>query len=171
MPFYIRPRRRLPLWKPTAIGAGAILVWTVTRGVISPGAGGGFLTGFLYTLLFPLLGGGLAALAYWLLGTPWVRPYLAARWAVGFVFTAAALFLLSAATTHPNFAAIARSSGSSGFVVSTLVLALVLGGVVGFELFSKGATERVYLTPAEYGALPVPDRETLRLEGESPVPP
>ncbi len=169
MPFYTRTRRRPPLWKPTAIGAGATLIWTVLRGMIAPGPSGSFLTGLLFTLLFPLLGGGLAALGYWLLGTPWIRPYLAARWGVGFVCTAAALLLVSAATTHPDFAAVSRSSGSSGFVVSTLVLAVVLGGVIGFELFSKGATERVYLTPAEYGALSAPEREGLRLDGDSPA--
>lgn len=171
MPFYTRARPRLPLWKPAAIGAGAMLAWTVLRGLISSSTGGGFFTGLLFTLLFALVGGGLTVLGYWLLGASFIRPWLAARWAVGFVLTAAFLFLLGAATTHPDFAAIRQSSGTSGFVVSTLVVALVIGGVIGFELLGKSATERLYLTPAEYGALPAGDREQLRLDGEAPRSP
>lgn len=168
MPFYTRARPRHPIWKPLALGAGILLAWTVLRGLISPSTGGGFFVGLLYSLLFGLIGGGLAALGYWLLGTRYIRPYLPARCGVGFVLTAAFLFLLSAATTHPDFAAIGQSSGTTGFVVSTLVVALVIGAVIGFELLGKSATERLYLTPAEFGALPTADREQLRLEGEAP---
>lgn len=167
MPFYTRPRPRLPIWKPLAAGAGAMLAWTILRGLIAPGSGGGLLTGTLFSLLFALLGGGLAAGGYWLLGYRFVRPHLAARWAVGTILTAGFLFLLAAATTHPNFDAIGQSSGSSGFLVSTLVVALVVGGVIGLELFSKGATERLYLTPVEYGALPAADRDQLQLEADA----
>jgi hypothetical protein len=148
-----------------------MLIWTALRGVIAPGSGGGLLAGLLYILLFASLAGALVALGYWLLGTRFVQPYLAARWLLGFILSAALLFLLSAATTQPDFDAIARRSGGSSFMLSTLLVALVLGGVIGFELFSKAATERVYLTPAEYGALPAAERERYQLEGDpAPVP-
>jgi hypothetical protein len=143
-----------------------MLAWTVLRGLIAPGPGGGVLTGILFSLAFALVAGGLAALGHWLLGNRYIQPHLAARWAVGTVLSGAFLFLLAAATTHPDFAAIGVSSGTSGFLVSTTVVALVLGGVIGFELFGKSATERVYLTPAEYGALPAGDRDLLKLEGD-----
>jgi hypothetical protein len=56
--------------------------------------------------------------------------------------------------------------------VSTLLLSLVLGWLIAGDPFGLvKSTDRVYLTPAEFAALPRSDQDRLRPEATNPQDP
>jgi hypothetical protein len=167
MPFYIRLRPRRPLWQPILLGAGLLLVWTSARAVfVVPALAAprpGMLALVLYIGAFAIAGGSLAGACYWALDlAPFKRSALI-RGLGGTVSVAAFLtvFALAGGQFGPK-SPLARLFEPT-FVISTLLVSSILGGVFAKGLLTRAETEeRIYLTPAEFSALAPEDRARLR---------
>lgn len=166
MPFYIRPRARYPLWLPPVIGAAIILVLTASRGL-----SGGLGTALLHVLILTVLGGLVTGGFYWGYNVQVVRRSLPLRWLISTVAIAAYLALFTLAISRADGMIHWERVTHSAFLKSTLILSVVLGWVVGRDLFGLSPmAERVYLTPAEYNALPESERARLKPDGGEPTP-
>jgi hypothetical protein len=161
MPFYIRPRARYPLWLPPVIGAVIILILTASRGLT-----GGIGTAILHTLSLALMGGLITGGFYWGYTVPLVRKSLPLRWLISTVAIAAYLATFTLAISRADGTIHWNRVTQSTFLTSTLLLSVLLGWVVGRDLFGLSPlADRVYLTPAEFNALPEGERARLRPDG------
>lgn len=160
MPFYIRNRARYPLWLPPAVGAGLILVISLTRGFA-----GGVLPALLQVLMLALFGALVVGGFYFGYNVSQVRSSLPLRWLLSAVAVLAFLATLTLALTRADGALQWNSVARSSFLGSTSLLSVLLGWVIARDLFGLSpATDRVYLTPAEFNALPAAEQAKLKPE-------
>ncbi len=166
MPFYIRPRPRRPLWHPFAWGGGAMLAWSVVQVIVLVQTAVAARP-LWWQLALAILGatavgalvvGGLA----WGLATPLLKRLMPLRLLVAtvgvdlLITTAALVANLGVATGA--WSAVTRPS----FVVSTALLSLVLGWIVAADPFNLIKTsDRIYLSPAQFAALPAAEQAEL----------
>lgn len=173
MPFYIRTPTPRPLWQLAAAGAGVMFVWSLAQAILvatsSRGVHPGGLSLTLAILGLTLVAGGAAGGLGWLLALPVLRQSLALRWAAGTVATLIFLIGLTLAASQGEpggpWSRVTRSS----FLFSTLFLSVVGGWIVAKDPFRLArSTERVYLTPGAFAALPPSAQERLQPDLENP---
>jgi hypothetical protein len=172
MPFYVRTPSPRPLWHPAAAGAGVMLVWALVQAFLLPKSVHPGALHLLFVILgLSLVGGIVAGALGWVLGLPVLGRSLALRWAAGTAATMIFLIglTLAASQAEPGgpWSRVTRSS----FLLSTLLLAVVIGWIVARDPFKLARTEaRVYLTPGAFAALSQSERDRLRPESEGSAP-
>ena len=171
MPFYRRTRAPRPLWHFPLAAASLMLLWGagVALGhARSPREASASALGVaLYLVALAVLAGLVTGAVVWALRQGPLRQSLYLRWLAG---TAAmmvylALLTIAAGLTTPAgpWAQVTRTD----FRVSTLLLSVLFGWVVARDPFGLTRhTERVYLTPAAFAALPASERERLTLDSD-----
>jgi len=176
MPFYIRTRPRHPLWHLAAWGAGPMLVWAVGQVVLLPRSSAiaqlSVVELTLLVLAFTVVGGAVASALSWALATPLLRRspplrLLTGAIGVGIYITT---FTVAAGLAVPSgpWSRVGRSS----FILSTGLVSLVLGWVIANDPFDLAkTTERVYLSPSEFNALPPSDQAQLMPEATAATGP
>jgi hypothetical protein len=170
MPFYTRIRARRPLWQPVLLGAGLLLVLTTARAVLVVPALAesrpGILARVLYIVGFTVIGGSVAGACYWVLGcAPFKRPSLL-RMLGGTVSAIACLIVFALASSQFGHGSPVARLLKPAFVISTLLVSVLFGGLYGRGLLPRsGTVERIYLTPAEFTALPPVAQAGLQPEG------
>lgn len=174
MPFYIRTSSRRPWWHIAIAGGAAILVWTVVQAVLlgsrahapHPSA----LRLGLTILTLTLMGAGVAGGLYWLLGWQPLARLTPLRWTAATVAVLIYLIGLTLAASQGEPAGPWSRVTRPTFLLSSLLLALVIGWLIAKDPFGLGSnTRRVYLTPSEYAALPEGSRERLRIDVSAPA--
>jgi len=176
MPFYIRTRPRRPLWHPAVAGAGVMLLWGLAQAILlatsphvtqpSP------LRQGLVILALSIAGGAVAGALYWGLGLSHFLQSTPLRWATATAAVMAYLVALTLAASQAEPGGAWTRVGRPTFLLSTLLLSVVLGWLIAGDPFGLVAsTERVYLTPAEFAALPQSAQERLRPDATSPPDP
>jgi len=144
-----------------------MIIWAITQVVLIPRTAvatrlsSGALT--LDILALSLVGAAVGLAVGWSMGTPLLSRLPPARLAIASL--AAAIYLtamtLGASLAEPlgPWSRVTRPS----FTLSTLLLALLLGWVIATDPFDIARTRRrIYLSPAEYSALPPEERAMLR---------
>lgn len=180
MPFYTRARSPLRHWKPALLGAGVFFLWTVARVVFVlpvPGGGNpGVIARIFYIFGFTAAGGVLAGAFYWALALRPVQDSTLLRSLAGTVLAASFLTGFTIASSYWAPGPPVPRLAQPGFVLSTTLISILFGWLLGRDLLDwAGATERVYLNPAQFAALSVTEQAQLRPEiaaaGEPPPPP
>lgn len=176
MPFYIRTRLRRPFWHPAAVGAGTMLIWALGQALLlasSPhGAPPSALQQGMVVLALTIVGGGVAGALYWALGLPRFLRSAPLRWVAAAPVVMVYLVALALAASQAEPGGAWSRVGRATFLLSTLLLSLVVGWLIANDPFGLAAsTERVYLTPAAFAALPQSEQELLRPDSTSPSDP
>jgi len=175
MPFYIRTRPRRPLWHPAVAGAGVMLLWALGQAILlatSHVAQPSLLRQGLVILALTMVGGAVASALYWALGLSLFLQSTQLRLAAGTIAVMVYLVALTLAASQGEPGGAWARVGRPTFLVSTLLLSLVLGWLIAGDPFGLvKSTDRVYLTPAEFAALPQSAQEGLRPDATSPQDP
>jgi hypothetical protein len=119
----------------------------------------------LYVLAFTAVGGAVAGALSWTLATSRLRRSTPLRVLAGAVGAGIYLATLTlAASLGVPTGPWSRLTGST-FILSTGLVALVLGWVIATDPFDLArTTERIYLSPADFASLAPSDQAQLRLD-------